>query len=93
MYIYCKLILYQAYVFQVHLMGGGGGLFERGGLLLNLVNDGISSSWKTTMQSIFMKYQYVYEVGGHTVEDRKQIWTSSIWINHQSTWSVSVVIN
>ena len=24
------------------------------------------------MQSIFMKYQYVYEVGGHTVEDRKQ---------------------
>ena len=24
MYIYCKLILYQAYVFQVHLMGGGG---------------------------------------------------------------------
>ena len=23
MYIYCKLILYQAYVFQVHLMGGG----------------------------------------------------------------------
>ena len=45
------------------------------------------------MQSIFMKYQYVYEVGGHTVEDRKQIWTSRMWINHQSTWSVSVVIN
>ena len=69
----------------------GGGVFERGGLL-NLVNDGISSSWKTTMQSIFMKYQYVYEVGGHTVEDRKQIWTSSMWINYQSTRSVSVVI-
>ena len=25
MYMYCKLILYKAYVFQAQLMGGGGG--------------------------------------------------------------------
>ena len=59
MYMYCKLILYKAYVFQAQLMGGGGkGLFERGGLL-NLVNDGVSYSWKTTMQSIWSISTYM----------------------------------
>ena len=51
---------------------GGGELFERGGLLLKFSECWYQFFMKNN-NAKYMKYQYVHEVGGHTVEDRKQI--------------------
>ena len=71
-----------AYLFQAHLRGGGG-LIEAGHLF-NLEMMMVSVLYKE-LEYIYKELEYkveklqekVQEVGGHTVEDQNQIWTSS----------------